>query len=67
VNGTNLTLTWPAGHTGWTLLSQTNYLHMGISVNTNDWMRVPGSSMTNRVVIPILPNTPGAYYRLVFP
>jgi autotransporter-associated beta strand protein len=67
VSGTNLTLSWPADHTGWTLLSQTNHLNMGLSANTNDWMRLPGSSATNSVVIPILPTQPGGYYRLVYP
>jgi hypothetical protein len=67
VSGTNLTLTWPADHTGWTLLSQTNNLHLGVSANTNDWMRVSGSSSTNSVVIPIPPNQSGGYYRLVYP
>ena len=67
VSGTNLTLSWPSGHTGWTLLQQTNNLNLGVSANTNDWMRLPGSSATNSVVIPLLPNTPGGYYRLVYP
>jgi hypothetical protein len=67
ISGTNLTLSWPADHTGWTLLKQTNRLNLGISANTNDWMRVPASSATNSVVIPIVPDTPGGYYRLVYP
>ncbi len=67
VSGTNLTLSWPADHVGWTLLQQTNRLQQGISANTNDWMRVVGSSATNRVVIRISPTQPGGYYRLVYP
>jgi hypothetical protein len=67
VSGTNLTLSWPADHTGWTLLKQTNRLNLGLSANTNDWMRLPGSSATNSVVIPILPGMPGGYFRLVYP
>jgi autotransporter-associated beta strand protein len=67
VSSTNLTLSWPADHTGWTLMQQTNHLNLGISMNTNDWMRLPGSSTTNSVAIPILPNMPGGYYRLVYP
>ena len=55
------------GGTNWTLLTQTNNLHLGVSANPSDWMRVPGSSATNSVVIPILPTTPGVYYRLVYP
>jgi hypothetical protein len=67
VSGTNLTLSWPADHTGWALLTQTNRLNLGLSANPNDWMRVPASSATNSVVIPIVPGTPGGYYRLVYP
>lgn len=67
VSGTNLTFTWPTDHTGWTMLQQTNGLSLGVSANSNDWMRVPGSSATNSAVIPILPNTPGGYFRLVYP
>jgi autotransporter-associated beta strand protein len=67
VSGTNLTLNWPGDHTGWTLIQQTNRLDSGVSVNMNDWMRVPNSSATNQVVIPILPDASGGYYRLVYP
>jgi beta-galactosidase len=67
VSGTNLTLNWPGDHTGWTLIQQTNRLDSGVSVNMSDWMRVPGSAATNSLVIPILPGTPGGYYRLVYP
>jgi hypothetical protein len=66
-NGTNLILTWPADHIGWTLTAQTNKLNLGLSLNPSDWMRVPGSSTTNRVVIPIVPGSPGGFYRLVYP
>jgi hypothetical protein len=65
--GTNFSLRWPPNHLGWSLLSQTNNLNLGVSSNTNDWMRLPGSSATNSVVIPILPTAPGGYYRLVYP
>ncbi len=67
VSGTNLTLSWPANHTGWTLLSQTNNLSLGISAHANDWLRLPGSSATNQIIIPLAPNQPAGYYRLVYP
>ena len=67
VSGTNLTLSWPADHVGWTLLQQTNRLPQGVSANASDWMRVAGSSSTNLVVLPILPGSTGGYYRLVYP
>jgi hypothetical protein len=67
VTGTNLTLSWPADHTGWRLLEQTNHLNLGVSSNTNDWATVNGSALTNQVTIPIDPAKPGDYYRLVYP
>ena len=63
--GTNLSLSWPADHTGWRLLTQTNHLGSGVSANTNDWMTVAGSSATNRVSLPVDATTPAEYYRLV--
>ena len=44
VSGNILSLSWPADHTGWRLLVQTNNLASGISSNTNDWATVPGST-----------------------
>jgi len=67
VSGTNLNLSWPADHTGWTLFSQTNNLSKGVSANTNDWMRLTSSATTNQIVIPISPASLGGYYRLVYP
>jgi autotransporter-associated beta strand protein len=58
ING-SLVLTWPADHTGWTLMSQTNNLSKGVSANTNDWLRLTGSTGTNQIVIPISPASPG--------
>ena len=67
VSGTNLTLSWPADHTGWRLLMQTNRLASGISSNTNDWGTVANSSQTNQIALPINPSQPAEFYRLVFP
>jgi autotransporter-associated beta strand protein len=67
VGGTNLSLAWPADHTGWRLLTQTNNLANGISVNINDWSTVPGSQQTNQVLLPIDPALPAEFYRLVYP
>jgi autotransporter-associated beta strand protein len=67
VSGTNLTLSWPADHTGWRLLMQTNQLASGISSNTNDWGTVANSSQTNRLALPINPAQPVEFYRLVYP
>ena len=67
VSGTNLTLSWPADHTGWRLLTQTNNLAQGISRNTNDWGTVANSASTNLVTIPIDPAKPTEFYRLIYP
>ena len=67
LNGTNLNLAWPADHTGWRLLSQTNNLASGVSLNTNDWGPVSGSSLTNQICIPIDPTQPAGFFRLTYP
>ena len=63
----SLVLSWPVDHIGWTLMSQTNNLSKGVSANTNDWLRLTGSTGTNQLVIPISPASPGGYYRLIYP
>jgi hypothetical protein len=40
-------------------MSQTNNLSKGVSANTNDWLRLTGSTGTNQIVIPISPASPG--------
>jgi autotransporter-associated beta strand protein len=67
VSGNVLSLSWPADHTGWRLLEQTNNLASGISSNTNDWMTVPGSAGMNQTNIVINPAQPAGFYRLVYP
>jgi len=65
--GKNLIFSWPADHTGWTLLTQTNNLNKGISANTNDWVRLPNSAATNQIVIPLSFTQTGGYFRLAYP
>jgi autotransporter-associated beta strand protein len=67
VSGNVLTLSWPADHTGWRLLVQTNNLVAGISANTNDWTAVPGSAGINQTNIIMNPARPSEFYRLVYP
>ena len=58
VRGIIFSLSWPADHTSWRLLEQTNNLAVGISANTNDSMTVPRSStiyLTNITINPALP------------
>jgi hypothetical protein len=67
LNGSNLTLSWPADHVGWRLLMQTNNLNGGISLNTNDWTTVSSSQQTNQVTLPVAPALPAEFYRLIYP
>jgi hypothetical protein len=64
VSGGNLTLSWPADHTGWTLQSQTNAINVGLRTN---WAVVTGSSSTNQVTIPINAANGTVFFRLVYP
>jgi hypothetical protein len=66
-SGPGLVLSWPAGYTGWRLLMQTGSLASGLSPNTNDWMTVSGSPVTNQIFVPVDPTLPLEFYRLVFP
>jgi len=60
-------LSWPADHTGWRLLAQTNHLGGGLSLSANDWGELSGSASTNQVSIPLNTTTAAEFYRLVFP
>jgi autotransporter-associated beta strand protein len=66
-SGGNLNLSWPADHIGWRLLVQTNNLATGISANTNDWMTVVGSAVTNQISLPLDVTKPTEFYRLIYP
>jgi fibronectin-binding autotransporter adhesin len=65
--GTNLVLNWPLASLGYRLLVQTNNLNKGVSGNTNDWMTVPNSTLTNSAAITILKTSSNEFYRLVYP
>lgn len=67
LSGGKLELSWPADHTGWRLLVQTNHLAAGLSSNTNDWATVPGSAGINQTNITMDPTKPAEFYRLVYP
>jgi autotransporter-associated beta strand protein len=62
VTGNQLKLGWPADHQGWRLQGQTN--SAGIGTN---WHDVPGSTQTNSITMPIVPNNPPVFFRLVYP
>ena len=65
--GTNLVLTWPTDHLGYSLLTQTNNLNKGVSGNTNDWAKLAGSAAITTTNLPINKGATNAYYRLVYP
>jgi len=67
LSGTNMTLSWPLANVGYRLLVQTNKLVYGISPNTNDWMTVPNSMLTNQISLPLNPLNASEFYRLVYP
>ena len=67
VSGTSLIFFWPSDHTGWRLAVQTNNLANGISADTNDWMTISGSTLTNQVVVPLDTTLPLDFYRLIYP
>jgi hypothetical protein len=64
VSGSQLTLSWPADHTGWKLQSQTNNLNTGIS---GTWFDVAGSTSTNEMTFTIDPANPTVFYRMTYP
>jgi hypothetical protein len=59
-SATQLTLSWPADHTGWRLQAQTN----GLSTS---WFDVANSSATNQIIIPIGQTNGSVFYRLIYP
>jgi autotransporter-associated beta strand protein len=59
VSGNQLTLSWPASHTGWDL--QTNAVDVA---NPAFWFTYPGSSATNQVTVTLDPSQTNVFYRL---
>jgi hypothetical protein len=64
VAGGQLTLSWPADHTGWRLQVQSNSLAIGLGTN---WVTVPNSTATNQVSVPVSTADGAVFYRLVYP
>jgi autotransporter-associated beta strand protein len=63
LSGNQLTLSWPVDHIGWWLQIQTNSLNIGLSTN---WVDLPGSSTTNKVIITIDPANGTVFYRMAY-
>ena len=57
-------LSWPADHTGWRLLAQTNSNTVGLSTN---WSTVTGSTNTDQITAPVPVSGQSIFYRLVYP
>jgi len=64
VSGGQITLSWPADHTGWTLEAQTNLLSTGLN---GIWYPVAGSTATNEMTFNVDAANPTVFYRLVYP
>jgi hypothetical protein len=64
LNGTNLNLQWPGDHTGWTIQAQTNPPTVGLSTN---WATLPGSSLTNQIIVPINKTNGSVFFRMIYP
>jgi hypothetical protein len=58
-----ITLSWPADHTGWQLQAQTNGVQVGLSTN---WVNVSGSMGTDQVVVPLNLTNGSVFYRLTY-
>lgn len=61
-SGNQLDISWPVA--GGRLQTQTNNLGTGIGSN---WVTVPGSAATNRVLVPLDPVNGSVFYRLAIP
>jgi autotransporter-associated beta strand protein len=59
--GTTLQVSWPADHTGCQLQCQTN------SLSPTNWFTVPGSTLTNFLLVPVSPSNVSVFFRLVYP
>lgn len=62
--GGQVALSWPPDHTGWCLQAQTNLPHVGLTTN---WVTVPGSAVTNRLVTAVDPSAGSVFFRLSAP
>ena len=64
VSGGQITLSWPADHTGWRLQSQTNSISTGLRTN---WVDVAGSTTTNQISVPINATNGTVFFRMIYP
>jgi autotransporter-associated beta strand protein len=64
VNGSTLTVAWPATHLGWELMLQTNSLTTGLG---NNWVTNYGTASVTSTNYPIDPANGSVFYKLVHP
>jgi alpha-mannosidase len=64
ISGDSLSLSWPSDHTGWRLQMQTNTSSVGLGTN---WVDVPDSVNTNRMIFPLYKANTNTFFRLVYP
>ncbi len=62
LSGNTLALSWPSDHIGWRL--ETNSVNVG---DTNFWFTLPGSDLTNQILLTIDPTSTNVFFRLIFP
>jgi hypothetical protein len=62
VTNNQLTLTWPADHTGWHLQSNSVSL-----TATGSWFTIPGSAATNQFIVTPDISSTNVFYRMVYP
>jgi polygalacturonase len=63
-SSSQLQLSWPLDHLGWSLQIQTNSLSTGLGTN---WTVVPNSQLTNQIFIPVNPANGSVFLRLIYP
>jgi autotransporter-associated beta strand protein len=59
-SGGTLTLSWPADHLGWRLVTQTN-------LQSTNWVTWPNSMNVTSIPIPVSPAVRTMFFRLVYP
>jgi hypothetical protein len=64
ISGSQLQLSWPQDHLGWSLQIQINGLSTGPGTN---WAAVPNSQLTNQIFIPVNPANGSVFLRLIYP
>jgi len=57
-----LQIGWPADHLSWMLQVQTNDLNTGLGTN---WFSIPDSTTNTQFTVPVVPDNPGVFYRLI--